>query len=166
MTDDIDDDGLLVFDPDSDTPPAGVEVFAEDPAPATPPPYYQTAEEWVNGWLAVMYRRELAGANDRAWCPWWWEHPEAVSRIEALWRAWEHLRRDPKTGMAVWWRDYADPHMTVLFNPEGPFKRCDHRGRHEVLPKIPLADPGGLFTPIPTERKPNVFQRIFDAIRG
>ena len=42
-------------------------------------------------------------------------------RLEALWRAWEHLRLDPATGMSVWWRDHADHHMRVLMADDGPF---------------------------------------------
>ena len=47
-------------------------------------------------------------------------------RLEALWRAWEHLRLDPSTGMSVWWRDHADHHMSVLMDPEGPFAAANH----------------------------------------
>ncbi|MGV0111135.1 DUF4913 domain-containing protein [Arthrobacter sp. CP30] len=32
----------------------------------------------------------------------------AVSRLNALWRAWETLRLDPGTGMSDWWRIHAD----------------------------------------------------------
>lgn len=48
---------------------------------------------------------------------------EAVSRLEALWRAWEALRLDPATGMNVWWRDYAD-HMAILLSPDGRFAKA------------------------------------------
>lgn len=34
--------------------------------------------------------------------------------MEALWRAWEHLRLDGATGISVWWKDHADHHMSVL----------------------------------------------------
>jgi len=44
-----------------------------------------------------------------------------LQRLEALWRAWEHLRQDPALGMSVWWRDHADPHMAALLDPDGPF---------------------------------------------
>ncbi len=53
----------------------------------------------------------------------WWMHPEAVARLDALWRAWEHLGNDPATGMSVWWRDHADHHMGVLMSPDGPFRK-------------------------------------------
>ena len=55
------------------------------------------------------------------WCPQWYLHPEAVARLEALWKAFEHLRHDPPLGAAIWWRDYTDPTMTALTAPDGPF---------------------------------------------
>ena len=32
---------------------------------------------------------------------------------------------DPATGMSVWFRDHADPHMAVLMDPDGPFAAAD-----------------------------------------
>ncbi|MGZ6564499.1 MAG: DUF4913 domain-containing protein, partial [Solirubrobacteraceae bacterium] len=74
--------------------------------------------------------------------------PEAVARLDALWRAWEHLRLDAATGLSVWFRDHADHHMTVLMAADGPFKGCD--GAHserpvEQLPSTP--PPEGMFEP-------------------
>ncbi|MEV4283455.1 DUF4913 domain-containing protein [Actinoplanes xinjiangensis] len=49
------------------------------------------------------------------WWPWWWSHPEAISRLYALWRASERLRiSEPDTGMSSWWRDHFDAHFAVL----------------------------------------------------
>ena len=86
--------------------------------------------------------------HDRVWCPQWWRHAEAVARLEALWRAWEHLRQDPATGLSVWFRDHADHHMTMLLDADGPFKGCDgNHGEHplEELPHEP--PPEGMFEP-------------------
>ena len=66
----------------------------------------------------------------------WWRHDEAVARLDALWRAWEHLRLDPATGLSVWFRDHADHHMTILLDADGPFKGCD--GTHSQRPLEPL----------------------------
>ncbi|WP_233500217.1 DUF4913 domain-containing protein [Gordonia sp. YC-JH1] len=75
--------------------------------------------------LSLLYARkwEFAGKS-RLWCRRWFEHAEAVSRLEAVWRAYESLRLDPTLGMSVWWRDHLDPHMNALTNPEGPFEGC------------------------------------------
>lgn len=75
--------------------------------------------------LAVLYRREVEDVPYRCWCPQWWRHAEAVARLEALWRSFEHLRKDPHTGMSVWLRDHADHHMEKLFASDGPFQNCD-----------------------------------------
>jgi len=58
------------------------------------------------------------------WCPQWWAHAEALSRLEALWRTWEAARLDPLQGIAVWYRDFCDPRLLVLFSPAGPFAQC------------------------------------------
>ena len=69
-----------------------------------------------------------------SWCAKWWEHAEAITRLEALWESWEKHRLEPGTGMATWWRDFADHHMAVLTDRDaGPFFKCDPaKGRHEV----------------------------------
>ncbi|WP_306914878.1 MULTISPECIES: DUF4913 domain-containing protein [unclassified Arthrobacter] len=60
----------------------------------------------------------------------WYFHPEAVSRVEALWRAWEHLRLDGATGISVWFKDHADHHMSVLLDLgpclHGHGQKCSH----------------------------------------
>jgi hypothetical protein len=111
--------------------------------------FYSSVEEFVREQLAPMYRRALDGTQ-RTWCPEWWRHAEAISRLEALWRAWEHLRLDPATGMSVWFRDHADHHMAVLLDSDGPFKRCSvEKGHGQRQPEpLPLIDPPeGLFPP-------------------
>ena len=72
--------------------------------------------------------------HDRRWCAKWWLHAEAVSRIEAIWRAWEALRLDGTLGPSVWWRDHADYHLAVLTAADGPFARCSHeKSRHQLI---------------------------------
>lgn len=101
---------------------------------------YPHLEAFVVEQLAPTYRRELEGPG-RTWCPEWWRHAEAITRLEALWRAWEQLRLDPATGISVWFRDHADHHMAVLLDPDGPFKGCSpergHSTRLEPLPTEP-----------------------------
>lgn len=112
-----------------------------------PPLYYATLDAFVRDLLAPTYRRPVDGRN-RCWCPQWWRHAEAIARLEALWRAWEHLRLDPATGTSVWFRDHADHHMTVLLDPDaGPFKYCGpDKGHSARLEPLPLEDPpAGLF---------------------
>lgn len=82
---------------------------------------FPSSAAWLEQYLLPHYVRR---SGTHRWCPQWWAHPEAVARIEALWRAWEGLRWDGSTGMAVWWSDYCDPHMNVLLSLEGPFHAC------------------------------------------
>ena len=85
---------------------------------------FLTLEEWVEKYLLNLYRRSVDGTA-MTWCREWWRHPEAYLRLDALWRTWEYLRQQPATGMAVWMRDYCDPHMAVLLSESGPFKGCE-----------------------------------------
>ncbi|MEL7978377.1 DUF4913 domain-containing protein [Isoptericola sp. F-RaC21] len=114
--------------------------------------YYGSVDEFVREHLRFVYRRQIDGSRTY-WAAKWWEHDEAVQRLEALWRSWEHLRQDPSTGMSVWWRDHADHHMAVLMSSAGPFNtgstayddenKC---GRGEPLPYSP--PPAGLFSDV------------------
>ncbi len=137
------DDDLL--DDDLAAPPPTVADDVD--APTT---LYGSVAEWVADFLAVAYAREVRvnGAH-HYWCSQWWRHPEALDRLDALWRAWEALRRDPATGPAVWWKDYADPLMTVLLSRDGPFGQCRgsrHANANLLVQPLPLDIPeAGLF---------------------
>lgn len=125
------------------------------PEPAAPaedeerPPElaFGSVDEFVREYLRYVYRR--ATSDHRVWAARWWEYEEAVIRLEALWRAWEHLRLDPSTGMSVWWRDHADHHMAVLMDPDGPFAASDrYENANDAAKGAPLpyeAPPAGLF---------------------
>lgn len=98
---------------------------------------YGSAKEFLHEQLLPTYVRSVTGKSAK-WCIEWYYHPEAVSRVAALWRSWEHLRLDPATGMSVWWRDHADHHMGILLSPQGPFYNCDmneHRDPEHLEPK-------------------------------
>ena len=118
---------------------------APDPQPEPPELYFSTLPQFVEQLLVPMYRRSL-GANTLTWCAEWWRHPEAIVRLEALWRSWEHLRLDPATGMSVWLRDHLDHHIAVLLSSDGPFKGCKPDQHGERLKPFPVAPPpAGLF---------------------
>jgi hypothetical protein len=117
-----------------DTPAGGQETHAQ---------VFESLEAFVNGYLLCMYRRPVSG-NDATWCAEWWHHPEAIVRLDALWRAWEYLRLDPATGLSVWLRDHCDFHMRVLLSADGPFKGCTpdtHASRPlQPLPSNPMPE--------------------------
>ncbi|WP_235532561.1 DUF4913 domain-containing protein [Nocardioides sp. Root140] len=103
-------------------------------------PHFPNVYVFVNDFLSKVYARPVHRQTSWKWCSHWWDHPEAVSRLEALWKAFEALRQDPGTGGAVWWRDYADPTMAALADPEGTFAECSDTS-HEVPPDLPVLQP-------------------------
>lgn len=94
---------------------------------------YQDAETWVAEWLSEHYCRSLDDPG-RAWCDQWTEHPEAVSRLSALWSAWERAHHDDAR-MVTWWLN-ADSLLGVLLDERGPFSACrkGHSARLGALP--------------------------------
>jgi hypothetical protein len=108
--------------------------------------FYGSVDEFVRERLIHMYKRKVGPQNDGhyRWAADWWNYPEALARLEALWRAWEHLRLDPATGSSIWWIEHADHHMPILLDPDGPFsKSTDRNGHGDPLPYA--APPKGLF---------------------
>lgn len=123
----------------SASPTEGTDTGTEQEGPQL---VFSTSERFLHELLLPMYIRIIDSRNG-TWCRKWFLHAEALSRVDALWRAWEHLRLDGKTGMSVWWKDHADPHMAVLLNPKGPFHECDLE-RHKDPDPLPCdtAPPG------------------------
>jgi hypothetical protein len=102
------------------------DVDDETPVEPEPTLFHGSADEFVRERLRFMYSRRVGGGNaSYRWAARWWEYPEALARIDALWRSWEHLRLDPATGSSVWWRDHADHHMPILMSPDGPFAKSE-----------------------------------------
>jgi len=111
--------------------------------------YYSSVDEFVREFLVPTYRRRIDGVRPNfddtfRWDAEWWRHPEALVRLEALWRAFEALRTDPGLGMSVWLRDHADHHMPILLSKFGPFRRSDDRNDDgDPLPYT--TPPAGMF---------------------
>lgn len=116
-----------------------------DPVEPGPPPlYYGSVDEFVREIVCPTFRRRVGERAAYRWAGDWWRNSEALLRLEAIWRAWEHLRLDPATGVSVWLRDHADPQLAVLMDPEGPFKySTDSNQPGDPLPYTP--PPPGLF---------------------
>lgn len=119
---------------------------------------YRTVEEFVTNYLAKTIRRNVNGSQ-LTWCPEWWRHPEALSRLTAVWRAWENLRLDPALGISTWWLSHCDPHLRALMDPEtGPLSACKptEHGQYGYEPlQVTAADPAlwlsPAFSATPTE---------------
>lgn len=112
------------FGDEEEQSPAGGHSHAE-PEPEL---VYSGAVEFFSELMAQSYVREVNEGAAYAWCPEWYKHPEALIRMEAIWRAWEHLRLEPALGVSTWWLNHADPHMRILMDKEGPFKKCAYDG--------------------------------------
>ncbi len=104
-------------------------------------PCFGSLEEWVADVFAATYARRSTPTF--RWCAQWWRHPEAIARLEALWRSWEALRTDPLLGIASWHASHLDQQLPILsdptrhFDPEQPY-----------LPVQPA--PAGWWPPTPT----------------
>lgn len=135
------------FEDDADAFEGGTD-YEPDGVEAEPATYYANLDDFIRDYLRYIYGCKVDGRN-RVWAAEWWRYAGAVTRLEAIWRAWEHLRRDGATGTSVWLRDHADPHMAILFDPSGPFENADpldernHSGRGGPLPYAP--PPAGLY---------------------
>lgn len=107
---------------------------------------YDNFVDWMNGFMLGHYRRHIERGGMK-WCANIWEHAEAVSRIEATWLAWEHMRHQGPTGPAVWWRDYFDPMMHELTSQTGPFHACNYSSNEHTVPErwTILKPPEGLY---------------------
>lgn len=122
------------------------ELFTPGPTEDEDEPvlYYANCHDFVVGYMLPSWRHTFAGAR---WCQLWWRHAEAVNRLDALWRSFEVHRHGDPSGMAVWWRDFADPTMSALTRPDGPFSRCSAElDEHDQAPIWPSRKPpAGLF---------------------
>jgi hypothetical protein len=108
-------------------------------------------EAWVTGWFVQVFARHPG--PDRRWCSKWWDHPEAIHRLEDLWRSWEALRLRDDLGMSTWLREHLDPQRDRLMADAGPFQSCD-KTEHNRPPDLPVVPaPEGWWRRTPEERR-------------
>ena len=133
------------FDDDTDFEHDEVDEgtdHGDEEAPC-PEPEFGSVYEFVDTHLVFIYARQVHHKPDRWWCRRWFEHAEAVSRLEAVWRAYEALRVEPRAAMSTWWRDHADYHMKVLMAPDGPFEACSVDQGHSERTAVRLPTDSG-----------------------
>jgi hypothetical protein len=132
--------------------PTNAEIDA-DGQDASAEPMFRDLNAFMTGYLAPVVERRIAvGAGaGLPWCPQWWRHPEAITRLYALWRSWETLRvSDPDTGMSIWWRDHFDHHFGVLVSEYGPLGRCSpDRGHIDTQPLTIEPAPADVLNQLP-----------------
>jgi hypothetical protein len=95
-------------------------------------PFFGSLLEFVQEGFAPVYCRATSPLV--RWCPTWWDHAEAIYRLEALWRTWELYRLEPRMGIASWLRDYLDPQLGALTSPTGPFAQCTDDRHSPIKP--------------------------------
>lgn len=101
---------------------------------------YDDAAAWLEDWLLQVVRPR----RSVKWCPTWWRHAEARSRITALWLAWETYWGD-NDGQSHWWIVHFPPHWEALTSADGIFASCDNgdncKGDRPPLTVAQLVDP-------------------------
>lgn len=122
------------------------DADAKEPATKFPSFY-----DWFETWLAGILARKLSTSvgKNRVFCPRWFEHPEVVVRLHALWTAWEAAAA-AKDGAAMsgWWVHHADPQLRTMLDAEhGPMYLCSreiHQKTPPIRPKL-ISPPAGWF---------------------
>lgn len=121
--------------PPAPRPPAPPPGVAEQ-EPTTP--FFGSLLEFVVEHFGPVYARNTSPTV--RWCASWWDHAEAIYRLEALWRTWELYRLEPRLGIASWLRDYLDPQLAQLTSPTGPFASCTE-DRHSPVKALRTNQP-------------------------
>ncbi|MFE2961975.1 DUF4913 domain-containing protein [Nocardia tengchongensis] len=133
-------------EPEPEPEPEPAQEAEEEAAEPPRQKKYPTLKAFVEDYVVHIYRREVSvmgSEKTRRWCPCWWDHGEAISRLKDMWAAFEHLRLGETVEPASWWLVYFDPMMERLFDPEGPFKYCSPAGHTREMQALPVtpADP-------------------------
>lgn len=121
--------------PPAPRPPAPPPGGAEEEPTA---PFFGSLLEFVVEHFGPVYARNTSPTV--RWCASWWDHAEAIYRLEALWRTWELYRLEPRLGIASWLRDYLDPQLAQLTSPTGPFASCTE-DRHSPVKALRTNQP-------------------------
>ena len=99
-------------------------------------PVFASVDAFVESYVLENWRH-LVDERDSNWCALWWCHAEAVTIFEAMWEAFEAMRRQPAPSMSVFLRDHFVPHMRNLTADGGAFHKCSSKpgaAHHEQLP--------------------------------
>ncbi|CAH0300073.1 DUF4913 domain-containing protein [Rhodococcoides fascians] len=112
---------------------------------------FSSFDAWFETWLSAIVARKLSSSagKNRVFCPRWFEHPEVVVRLHALWTAWEAASAaEDGAAMSAWWVHHADPQLRTMLDAEhGPMYLCS-RDSHQKTPPIRLnlaQSPAGWF---------------------
>lgn len=117
------------------------------PAPEKPVQRFASLPVFVEEYVVPNWVHKLGDNYAGRWCSHWWEHPEAVTRLSAVWEAFEVMRLEPPPSLSTWIKDHLDAHMAALTALHGVFHNCDV-GRHIHEPRRPWETehpPEGMF---------------------
>jgi hypothetical protein len=107
---------------------------AVKPAPQ-PQPQFASVVDFVDGFIRPMYATTPNGQDQANWARRWYTHPEAVARLDALWRCYEQKRQaNPNGFLEEFLRVNADYHMRQLMAADGVFAQC----RRDDYPSVAL----------------------------
>ncbi|AHK35481.1 hypothetical protein OPAG_08314 [Rhodococcus opacus PD630] len=126
--------------PDSSAPAA---------APHPDPLDVKVLYDWVQENIGEWAQRKTVTTNSSGgfrWCSRWLEHPEAITRLWALRRAWTEAVTQPGAAMTAYFRDCFDPTMNLLSSESGPFHACSPHN-HDDAPFLVSAPPPWLPDP-------------------
>lgn len=90
---------------------------------------FASLDAFVDGYVLPNWRHRPSQGH---WCATWWQHGEAIARLEAVWEAFEVMRLEPAPALSTWWRDHLDVHMRALTSVDGTFAGCS-ASRHETV---------------------------------
>jgi len=90
---------------------------------------FASLDAFVDGYVLPNWRHR---PSQTKWCATWWQHGEAIARLEAVWEAFEVMRLEPAPALSTWWRDHLDVHMRTLTAEDGTFSGCT-ASRHETV---------------------------------
>jgi prefoldin subunit 5 len=116
-----------------------------------------TLVPWVENNITTLIARKVPTTDGAPkWCQCWWDHAEAIARLEAARQAWIALSGAGGTALVTYF-DYLDRVVLApLTSDTGPFARCGPRHHtierplgHTPPPPEAYADPTPPATPNP-----------------
>lgn len=109
---------------------ARLEAARMEERPGTPiVTEFASLDAFIEGYVLPNWRHRPSQGK---WCAVWWQHSEAIARLEAVWEAFEVMRLEPAPALSTWWRDHLEVHMRSLTVEDGTFAGCTAT-RHETV---------------------------------
>jgi hypothetical protein len=120
-----------------------VTVTDLHPPVTVPEPMMADLESWVTEWLTGILERRAH--NTRRWCAYWWDHPEAVTRMWLLFHGHRQVvDHGSALDQAAWMLDHLDRAPRSPVSTDGPFASCapDRHWPHRGLSVAPMPEIG------------------------